>query len=121
MCTVQRMPEERLPKAVFFSELAGGTRPVGRPKKRFKDHLQDTMKRCNINPGGFEDLANDRSAWKQAVRGGTEHYETTLREKSDQQRRARHHALTRGVTPVSGYDCDSSHMRAHQRALQRQR
>ena len=64
------MPDERLPKAVFYSELAEGTRDVGRPKKRYKDHLKDTLKNCAINPDEFENLAVDRSAWRQAVRAG---------------------------------------------------
>ena len=38
---MQRVPEERLPKAVFYLELAEGTRPIERRKKRWKDHLKE--------------------------------------------------------------------------------
>ena len=62
---MQRMPEERLPKAVFYSELAEGARPVGRPKKRY-------------TPGEFETLADDRSGWRQTVRSGTKLYEESI-------------------------------------------
>ena len=121
-----KMPAERLPKAVFYSELAEGTRSVGRPKKRYKDHLQDTMKKCDIGPGCFETTANDRSAWKQAVRRGISHYETSLRNRYDQRRRARHGDQV-GTAVDSGYCCRecngtflsaaglASHQRAHQR------
>ena len=64
---MQKMPAERLPKAVFYSELAEGTRSAGRPKKRYQDHLQDTSKNCGINPSEFESLAVDKPAWRQAV------------------------------------------------------
>ena len=124
---VQRMPEERLPKAIFYSELADGRRSIGRPKKRYKDYLQDTMKKCDIGPGSFEATASDRSAWKQAVRRGISHYETTLRNRYDQRRRARHQAQAVAVADGDHccQECDrsfrsaaglASHLRAHQRA-----
>ena len=130
---MQRMPAEMLPKAVFYSELVEGTRPVGRPRKRYKDYLQDTLKKCCINPNNFETLAGDRPAWRQAVRVGTNQYEESIREKSDQLRQARHNqqrgeprsgtflcqeqGCGRGFRTAAGL---SNHTRAHQRALQRQ-
>ena len=123
---MQRMPDERLPKAVFYSEMAEGTRPVGRPKKRYKDHLKETLKKCNIDPTNFEQLANDRSAWRTAVLHGTRRYEELLREKSDEQRRARHMSQARRHQ-TSDHECPqcgrhlisraglASHIRAHQR------
>ena len=130
---MQRMPAERLPKAVFYSELVEGTRPVGRPRKRYKDYLQDTLKKCCINPNNFETLAGDRPAWRQAVRVGANQYEESIREKSDQLRQARHNQQ-RGEPRSGTFLCQeqgcgrrfrtaaglSSHTRAHQQALQRQ-
>ena len=78
---VQRMPEDRLPKAIFYSELKDGRRPIGRPKKRYKDHLLDTLKNCGINPGSFEAAAANRRGWKRAVQEGIGHYEMTLRDR----------------------------------------
>ena len=129
---MQRMPDERLPKAVFYSEMAEGTRPTGRPKKRYKDCLKETLKKCNINPTNFETLANDRVAWRAAVHLGTQNYENALREKSDEQRRARHASQT-APHQTSDHECPqcgrclrsraglASHIRAHQREQQRQR
>ena len=125
---MQRMSDERLPKAIFYSELAEGSRSIGRPKKRYKDHLQDTMKKCDISPGSFEITASDRSAWKQAVRRGTSHYETILRNQNDLRRNARHGSRATAATG-DGHHCQkcdrsfrnvASHLRAYLRARQRQ-
>ena len=131
---LQRMPEERLPKAVFYSELAEGTRPVGRPKKRYKDHLKETLKNCRINPGEFETLAGDRSGWRRTVRTGTMSYEESIRQKNDQMRLARHDRQQSVETSHTSLTCRepecagrifrtaaglASHLRAHQRAHQR--
>ena len=88
---VERMETNRLPKQVFYSELAVGRRPIGRPKKRYKDHVKDTLKRCNIPPNGFERTATDRDEWRRAINTGMDHYELTLRERNEAARRARHH------------------------------
>ena len=87
---VERMEANRLPKQVFYSELAVGQRPIGRPKKRYKDHVKDTLKRCNIPPSGFERTATDRDEWRRAIMTGADHYELTLRERNEASRRARH-------------------------------
>jgi hypothetical protein len=42
-----------------------------RPKLRFKDVCKADMKQCNIVLDTWESLADDRSAWRQAVRQGT--------------------------------------------------
>ncbi|XP_048578537.1 uncharacterized protein LOC125560641 isoform X2 [Nematostella vectensis] len=38
---VIRMEESRIPRQVFYSELASGYRKKGRPKKRYKDNLKE--------------------------------------------------------------------------------
>ena len=49
-CTghVTRMPDERLPKKVFFGELPVGRRSHGDQKKRHKDTLKASLKDLNI-------------------------------------------------------------------------
>ena len=42
-----RMDDARLPKMVFFSDLATGERSIGHPLKRFKDGLKQ---RTELNP-----------------------------------------------------------------------
>ena len=44
-----RMEHNRLPKQIFFGELAKGKRPIGAPKKRYKDALKANLKRAKIN------------------------------------------------------------------------
>jgi len=39
-----RMPDHRIPKIVFYSELQQGSRPRGRPKKHYKDNLKDNLR-----------------------------------------------------------------------------
>ncbi|XP_076029825.1 uncharacterized protein LOC143018350 [Oratosquilla oratoria] len=52
-----RMPADRLPRKILYSELAEGTRRAGRPRKRYKDHMKTTLKKCAITPIHLEDLA----------------------------------------------------------------
>ena len=45
---VVRMPDERPVKNLLYSELADGTRKVGRPFLRFKDTMKDILKRGGV-------------------------------------------------------------------------
>ena len=60
---VVRIPDERPVKNLLYSELAEGTRKVGRPFLRFKDTMKDMLKR-----GGVLDIwksvATDRLEWR---------------------------------------------------------
>ena len=63
-----RMDDARLPKMVFFSDLATGERSIGHPLKRFKDDLKQ---RTELNPIlGWETLTADHSAWRMVVHKG---------------------------------------------------
>ena len=125
---VERMSSDRLPKTVFYAELATGRRPIGRPKKRFKDHLKDTLRRCSLPPDDFEALAADRDGWREATRCGIDRYEAALRQKNEERRRARHQQDVSPDQTDTSLACPegcgrffrsgaglASHMRAHQR------
>ena len=126
---LERMSPDRLPRQVFHSELAHGRRPVGRPKKRYKDHLKSILKSCNIPPDNFESLAADRSGWRGAVRDGISVYEASLRERNNQARAARHQRSDPTTRASSNIICEQcgrsfrnragfgSHQRAHLRRL----
>ena len=45
---VIRMPDERLPKKVFYGELQEGKRSQGGQKKRYKDTLKASLKDFDI-------------------------------------------------------------------------
>ena len=53
---VIRMPDERLPKKVFYGELQEGKRQ----KKRYKASLKD----FDITIGSWEQTAQERSKWR---------------------------------------------------------
>ena len=119
---VVRMDNNRLPKMVFFSELATGGRKVGRPLKRYKDSLKDTLKVCGIPLDGWETLAADRKAWRSAVHRGVAQYEKDRLSHLDAKRQARKERKPDPsvvvLCPKCGRSCASdfglrSHMRRH--------
>lgn len=64
---IMRMPQDRLPKQILFSQLPVGSRKRGRPRLRFKDTVKRNLKRRNINLNSWPELCNDRSIWRSAV------------------------------------------------------
>ena len=46
---VIRMLDSRIPKQIFFGQLAKGKRPQSGPVRRFKDVITSHMKWCEIN------------------------------------------------------------------------
>ena len=64
---VRRMEDGRLPKDILYRQLTSGARPVGRPALRFKDACNRDMKACDISSKGWEAVAEDRTAWRQAT------------------------------------------------------
>ena len=72
---VMCMEDNRLPKQLFCSELVRGTRKQGRPIKRYKDSLKQSMRACNIPVTGWEALAANRTAWRQYTVSGVRSFE----------------------------------------------
>jgi hypothetical protein len=72
---VCRMPDERIPKRLFYGELTEGKRSRGGQKKRYKDTLKASMKSCGIDPDSWEQLAEDRAAWRQQINSGAAAFE----------------------------------------------
>ena len=58
--------------SVMINDYTSGARPVGCPALRFKDACNRDMNACDINPKGWETVAEDRTAWRQATRRGIE-------------------------------------------------
>ena len=67
---VARMPDYRLPKRIFFGELCHGQRSRGRPRKRYKDTLKVALKKCDIPPESWEEVAQNRASWRSQVKKG---------------------------------------------------
>nr|VZI42120.1 unnamed protein product [Spirometra erinaceieuropaei] len=70
-----RMDDERLPKRLFYGDVARGSRRQGGQIRRYKDTLKSSLKCVKINPTNWEELALDRSTWRRTVKTGAAIYE----------------------------------------------
>ncbi|BHF67956.1 hypothetical protein SprV_0301098500 [Sparganum proliferum] len=70
-----RMDDERLPKRLFYGDVATGSRRQGGQIRHYKDTLKSSMKRLQINPTNWEELALDRPTWRRTVKTGAAIYE----------------------------------------------
>ena len=120
---VTRMDDSRLPKQLFHAELSTGKRHKGGQKKRYKDVLKSTLKAYNIPVDEWQALAQDRPAWRAAIRKGTNHFEKSRLQSLDEKRSARKNRVPNPSTAVPcllcGKICASTfglqaHMRKHQ-------
>ncbi|BHF67791.1 hypothetical protein SprV_0301082000 [Sparganum proliferum] len=70
-----RMDDERLPKRLFYGDVATGSRRQGRPIRRYKDTLKSSLKHLQINPTNWKELALDRPTWRRTEKTGAAIYE----------------------------------------------
>ncbi|XP_066021426.1 uncharacterized protein [Pocillopora verrucosa] len=61
---VYRMEDGRIPKDLLYDELESGSRPIGRPKLRFKDVCKRDMLANGLPTDNWELHAADRSDWR---------------------------------------------------------
>ena len=57
-----RMSDNRLPKRIFYSQLASGRRSYDGQLKRYKDNLKSALKSFDISTTSWENIAMDRAA-----------------------------------------------------------
>nr|VZI47380.1 unnamed protein product [Spirometra erinaceieuropaei] len=69
------MDDERLPKRLFYEDVATGSRRQGGQIRRYKDTLKSSLKCLQINPTNWEELALDRPTWRRTVKTGAAIYE----------------------------------------------
>ena len=61
---VSRMPLERLPKQALLVK-ANGRRPVGRPRTRWTDYIEDLgWNRLGLRPNEMMEVMEDREVWR---------------------------------------------------------
>ena len=98
---VQRMSDNRIPKQIFYSELTAGSRNRGGQRKRYKDTLKQNLKLAGIDTETWHELAENRPAWRRAVKKGIQLFEVDrvkTREDKRQKRKAKE-ALNVNVQP----------------------
>nr|VZI01851.1 unnamed protein product [Spirometra erinaceieuropaei] len=69
-----RMDDERLPKRLFYGDVATGSRRQGGQIRRYKDTMKFFLRRLQINPTNWEELALDRPTWRRTVKTGAAIY-----------------------------------------------
>nr|VZI08016.1 unnamed protein product [Spirometra erinaceieuropaei] len=70
-----RMDDKRLPKRLFYGDVATGSRRLGGQIRRYKDSLKFSLKFLQIHPTNWEELAHDRPTCRRAVKTGAAIYE----------------------------------------------
>ncbi|VDL97651.1 unnamed protein product [Schistocephalus solidus] len=63
-----RMDDERLPKRIFYGDVATGSHRKGAQKRRYKDTLKKLLKQVKLNLATWEDLTQARPAWRRSVK-----------------------------------------------------
>ena len=86
---VMRMEDNRLPRQIFCSELACGTRRQDGQTKRYKDSLKNSQRACDIPIKAWDHLAADRSAWRLATHNGAQAFKERRLSQLDIKRQAR--------------------------------
>ena len=66
---VVRMAQERLPKQLLYGELVYGKRLAQKPKMRYKDCLNTTLKKCGIDEVTWKSKALDRGQLRKVYDG----------------------------------------------------
>ena len=86
---VTRMPNNRIPKQLLYCQLREGKRSSGKPMKRFKDSLKDSLKDFGIDPSSWETRAKDRPTWRSLIRNGARTFESNRAEEAKRKRARR--------------------------------
>ncbi|CAK1586910.1 unnamed protein product [Parnassius mnemosyne] len=127
------MDDRRLPKAVFYSEMAEGKRKHGGQHLRYKDVFKRHLNACTIDPACWEELAAERSSWRSIIFKSVKSFEESRLKILDAKRQLRKerarpsytytynsagqlycHACQRAFKTKFGL---ASHIRAHDRKI----
>nr|VZI49186.1 unnamed protein product [Spirometra erinaceieuropaei] len=91
------MDDERLPKRLFYGDVATGSRRQGGQIRRYKDTLKSSLKLLQINPTNWEEIALDRPTWRRTVKTGAAIYEANRIAAAKSKREARKSQLRPGI------------------------
>ncbi|XP_078374398.1 uncharacterized protein LOC144657934 [Oculina patagonica] len=124
---VSRMPDDRIPKQLFYRELYSGKRTVGGQRKRYKDSLKISLKDFNINTDSLESLASDRPSWRQCITKTAQAAEKRRSRQAEEKRAVRKGRAVSTISTAPTHFCSTcgrgflaqigliSHLRTHQR------
>lgn len=106
---VQRMPPDRMPVKVLYSELSDGKRSAGGPRKRYKDQLKRSLIAVKIPPEDLPTATSDRTQWRRQCDTGIKQLEAHRRTQNSQKRqrkKKRADDRARGLGPPPTIPCD---------------
>ena len=69
---VARKEDGQLVKEVMVGRPLG-TRPLGRPRKRWIDNVKEDLNTLGVNPNDWRLVAENRSTWRQLVKAAKDH------------------------------------------------
>ena len=69
---VRRMEDVCIPKYILYSELAKGKKTTGRRHLRYIDVCKSDIKAFDFDVNSWEEFAEDRSSWRQALTAALE-------------------------------------------------
>ena len=95
---VCRMDDGRIPKDMLYSQLAIGTRPIGRPTLRYKDVCKRDLRECGVDPSSLEAAASDRAGWRSTVKSGIRRAELTRETNHELKRIQKHQRVQQAAT-----------------------
>ena len=72
---IVRMNHSCIPKVLFYGQLKGCSRRVGRPRLRYKSTLKGNLIKCGMSPNTWEADARNRSSWRSRCGAATKQYE----------------------------------------------
>ena len=108
---VQRMANNRLPRAVFYSDLRQGKRSHVGQKLRFKDVLKRHTKKTGISRDTWEEEAPQRVKWRGLLRKAT-----SAVEEQRQQEYYRAHVRQHSAATSNSFQCNNSQRYCRSRA-----
>lgn len=104
---VKRMSDGRLPKQLLFGQLKNGSRKRGRPKLRYTDTLQVSLKNSNLGCRSWETLAMNRATWRKAIYEGVMKFEVRRVSALEHKRAIRKHPNPSLGVHADGLTCST--------------
>ena len=70
---VARMGDDRAARLVVQG-IPAGRRPLGRPRRRWRDNVKEDLTALGVDPDSWMELAQNRNTWKKFVKAAKDHH-----------------------------------------------